>query len=300
MKKILIALSGIYLLLVGILFGFISVLGLTAPVPQNGPVLPASLKAFGAAVVFLLALWPVITGIGVILKKNWARISLLAMSFFTLFIGLLTLFVLLLQPPALQARPDFKAAQESLLGIFGVLLVFLPVFFLVFFSRKPVVELFKAGQEPKRPAGITFIAVIFFLAGIFSAVSVFVSYVDKMPLGNILISGIALKVYFAVGALIYIYVALGLLRLDKKAWITAILLKVVMFCWIVTNILMLTEPTLAELMSSASAKFGMDVSGNMSLAGYRINSAFGLLITAVILFYLVLKRDLFLSNNKQQ
>jgi hypothetical protein len=172
--------------------------------------------------------------------------------------------------------------------------------FLTLFNNKSVKELFisKAKEEktPRRPFGIKLIALLSFVSGFSYFIFVFQKFFIRMPiLGNISLSGNALKAYCLILTVVYIYIGIGLLRLQRTAWLAAIFFKILIILQGVTIIFTISEKTLQQIYSSFGA-------GNfsMALSDYRIMGICGLTIPAAILIYLILKRELFLHSPQHQ
>jgi len=304
MKKFITVLCGIYLILLGILIGTVTVLiyiVTQSKIPNTQIVQFPYIKTFVVIIGAIFTLLPLIIGIGIILKKNWARISVFLMSIFALFIGLVESLVIFIKPLPLNAKVNYQLIKLFFIGFFSIFFIAIPILFIIFFSRKSIKALFisRTEEEEKtnKPLGITFIAILSFLSGLSCVFITFQNFIDKFPLvGDIMLSGIGLKVYFLIYALIYIYIGIGLLKLSKTAWLTAILFKIFLILLGITNLFTISEATLSQITSSFNAKFGVSTSNfNMSLMYYRINLAIGLIIPIVIVIYLILKRSIFLN-----
>lgn len=306
MKKLITVFCGVYLILVGVLIGTVAALMCIVTQSKISNTQMTQFHYIKTVVVIIcavLALLPLVIGIGIILKKNWARISVFLMSIFALFIGLADSLVIFTQPSPLNsnATVNYQLIKLFSIGFLSFFFILIPIFFIIFFSRKSVKELFILRTEDEgktnEPLGLTFISILSFLSGLSCMFIVFQNFIDKIPIvGDIMLSGMSLKFYFLIYALIYIYIGIGLLRLSKIAWLTAIFFKIFLILLGITNLFTISEVTLSQIASSFNAKFGVSTSSlNMSLMNYRISIAIGLIMPVLILIYLILKRSIFLN-----
>jgi len=299
MKKFLTVLSGVYLILVGAFVFFICILGLLSP-PKASQIQIGqfnSIKNIFVVVFMAYASWPIVTGVGIILRKNWARISLFIISVFTIGVGLFSSFSFLAASLVKNTKIDYAipiSFKLAFLGLNFIFIIAIPLFFIIFFNSQPVKELFiskeKEGQI-HRPFGITLIAFLSIFGSLFSAIFVFQAFIDKMPLlGPIILSGKSLKAYFLILTLIHIYIGIGLLKLQRAAWLTALCFNIFSVLMGITNIFTVTEGILSQTTYSFSVG-----NSSMSLLNYRIGIVVGLIVPAAIILYLISKRNLFLD-----
>ncbi len=292
MRKFLIGLSGIYLILVGIIMLALSILSFFLPPQASNSQLLKSYVLMGGITLIVAGLLPIVTGLGIILKKNWARISILLISGFAVLMGLFSSIALFIIP-----LPQNDLVTKLIpLVFFVIFLVAVPIAFIIFFNSKSVKALFiPAGGEEKRskrPFGITLIAVLSLLTGLIVLPYIFFPFFpNKMPLGPIMLSGKALKIYFLIMNFIQIYIGVGILKLRKFAWKTAIFFHLINILIVVVNVFTMTEENLLQMNPAL-------IKGNfsMTLADFRIFSLIGLVTPVVILIYLFLKRNLFLKT----
>lgn len=285
MKKFFIILSGFYLLLVGLLFSILIIFSLTRiPFSES----PSGL--YGVLNFVLFGVWAIATGIGIILRKNWARYSLFVMSFFAIFIGLIML-VPLFFIVSINDRPDFGVV--SFLAF--IFFIAVPIFFLIFFNRKMVKEFFIPKQlehkEIQRPFGITFIAILSIIGALSTLMYAFMPILQKIPLiGDIWLSGIALRIYFGIWTIINIYIGIGLLRMRKAAWVVCILYNVFITLMTIVNIFNISETTFQEIAIQLKTS-----PNTMSMVFYKIMMGATLLVQVIIIAYLFFKKRLFLK-----
>ena len=198
-----------------------------------------------------LSAWGTSTAIAILLRRRWARISMLV------FAGLLAfgnasamLFTLLAQLLAVfQNRPAEMAGWVAV-GFTGALAA-LGVWWLALFNRsrsKEYFEVEEALNERARPMSISVIAWLLWIGAAFTAI-VAVLRSPAMMFGIILTGWLALVVY-AVLAAVQIYLGRGLLHLHEKARIAAI----AYFCFGCVNIIAsLVGPGYAKMMSQMQA-----------------------------------------------
>src|SRR3989338_2068111 len=210
MRKFFIILSGVYIIIAGILIAAPSFSFLNES-KDNLPIVIA-----GFLSLLIPGVLMVLTGIGIIRRKNWARYSLFVMSIFAIFTGLLTSLIVALVPQGeMSNRPIFSVV----LLIFFIFLVVIPAYFLIFFTRKSVKEQFVSKEQElkksPRPLGIKLIAILTFIGAVSSLIQVLFPPIQKFPIFGIFLSGISLRIYWLIFVVISFYIALGLWRLKK-------------------------------------------------------------------------------------
>lgn len=298
-KKILIILSGVYLVLIGTLAAvgyLISIFSLSKEFKLQMPQFITFKPIFEVlCIIFLLC--PIIIGLGIILKKNWARFSILLLSVFGIIIGFLSSIVLLVVPFPQDSKVNYPVVKLMIFVFYFIIFIAIPMFFIIFFNRKSVKELFvsKEGQrKSNRPFGITLIASLSFLSGLSGVFYAFKPFIDKLPLfSDIMLSGIALKVYSLIWAFVNIYIGIGLFKLRKAAWLTAISFKIFYIALGIINIFTISEGSLSQINSSLKGN-----NFSISLINYKIYTLIGLLFPIIIVIYLALKRNLFIHAEK--
>ncbi|MDD5681281.1 MAG: hypothetical protein PHI59_08600 [Candidatus Omnitrophica bacterium] len=305
MKKFFIVLSGVYLLLLGLVIaGFLALMFIAL---TNAPASSANVPEAAIGLKFMMlsgvpaAIWLIVTGIGIIMVKNWARYSLFVMS------GLSILFILpslLIMPLTLILRPGLQEGA----GLFAILLMMaieavvgiaIPVFFFIFFNRKSVRDLFvPQGVERKKsrvPLGVKIIAIFAFMGAffLFLAPFIFMSIMPKMRvLGSIHLSGAQLQAYFLIFAFVNLFIAIGLFRLNKWAWWTYVIFTVLSMILCLVNTITMDETAIKDMMPP-----------NMSadtvvfpVLFYKITGFISLILPAVFLAYMISKRRIFIPK----
>jgi len=297
MKKLLIVLSGIYIIIVGIIAaapGF-SYLNLRSHKGDLSGVIG------GIFIFFICGLWIVLTGIGIIRKKNWARYSLFVMSYFAIFTGLILYVVAFFirisshgnnQNPALTSLILFAISTVFFIGI--------PLSFLIFFTRKSVKELFISKEEElkksPRPFGIKLIVTLMFIGGIGSIVYAFFPPYQKLPLfGAVLLSGVPMRIYLLVFSVIAICIALGLFKLRKTGWIAYVVYGIFSMLLGLINTFTISEAALLEMMPKLR-----ESPYQMPMIFYKISGIAGLLVSLLLLIYVISKKKLFFKMENAQ
>ena len=138
MKKFVIKVAGVYFILLGIVITISSIYALTSFI-RNKAVAPVLSIVF--IVVFLIfGLLPVLTGIGVIRRKQWAYDYAKSVSLFISIPGLVigALYFILMSR---DIQLFYNITAEAVVGAF-LTLVALPVFFRLFFDKEATKEVF--------------------------------------------------------------------------------------------------------------------------------------------------------------
>ncbi len=291
-KKIFIVLSGIYLILAGLIIITVFLMGISSLAKEpNAQV--ALFKYYNYVFYIIFFLWPIITGFGIILKRNWARFSIFLLSIFTIITGSIIFLAFLIMPSPQNVKANYQVIKLFLLGLNFIFFMAIPIFFITFFNSKSVKELFaskKMGQnKTNRPFGVTLIALLSIFGALSILVYVFKPLMNNIPLlGVIMLSGKALKAYFLILAFIHTYIGIGLFKLRKAAWLTAIFSYIFSIPLSAANIFTTSELTLSQMNSSLGIS-----NARISLASYKIFASIGLLFPIIIVIYLISKKDFF-------
>ena len=282
MKNFFIGLSAAYLIFISFLLTGLFILGFFLPHKTlESPVL-AQMKAYSIFSGIVFSLWPLITGIGLFIRKNWARISILIMSALALLIGIFIFLMVFFVPQPAHA-------QNVKWGMFGFAFIFftaIPIAFFVLFNKASVKEIFLKGKSlSQRPWGISLIAVFSLFSGVASLTFIFTPL--RLPMGSILLEGIPSRIYFLVLSLASIYVGLGLLKLDKNAWRVAVGTQFFHVLWAMINILMANE----SILHLVNNQIGQAI--YTSVDQYKLLATVGLVAPIITLFYLFFRKSFF-------
>lgn len=126
------------------------------PFPPTVPTMPSyvrSIAAFGLLFFLVLSVFGIFTGVGLIRLKNWARISILVFSGFTVFFGGIALLVLMAIPfPTNPTGPPVEpgAVKAVVLMVYGIP-VLIGIWWLVLFSLKATRAQFAGAPSQTSP-----------------------------------------------------------------------------------------------------------------------------------------------------
>jgi len=274
---------------------------LKAPPPTGPAAPPFPMKTIGAVMAAIcagLCAWGIWTAVAIFMRRGWARISIVVFAILLAFMGgsggvAMAFIQFPVQP---EAPPQLMAAVRwGLVAFYGVLTA-IGVWWLVLFNSKSTKEYFaRTGpDEPSaRPLSISVIA-WFLLAGtpMFAASALF-----RMPafvFGTVLTGWGAGGVYLAFTA-VQLYLGAGLLRLQERARIGAIVYLCVMS---LSSVLTLTPPGYAAKLETLQREMPafLRAGGNTAMpqpAGLFV--AIGLVFLALPVWFLVRRREAFVK-----
>jgi len=232
-------------LLMGVVLALVMVFA-SAPSSNDFPGSPMFFKAIMALVLLIylvLALWGILTSIGLLRLKNWARISTIVFSVLLILMGgfgvLLSLSFPIPSVPAKPADPSAVMGARIFAGAIQVALVSIGVWWLVFFNRARVREQFVPGYasgptsqrsaaaqvscvEPtagvmrgKRPLSITILAWLLLAGCVLIPLNLW--FHTPALLFTKLLSGPPAATYYLAITLLHLYLGIGLLRLQPVA-----------------------------------------------------------------------------------
>ena len=203
----------------------LAVVVLLTPPRETGPLPAGAMKIAGVAVAALFAggaVWGICSGIGVLRRRNWARVSMM------LFAGLLAL---LGATGALAAivfpfgdAPDIdhrmaavvRAAMVALYALGAAL----GAWWLALFTRRTAVEYFGAPEPAteQRPMSVGFIAWPLLASAVFTAVAAVLRF--PVDLFGLSLGGWAAAAFYTLFTGAQLYLGSGLLQLDNtaRAW----------------------------------------------------------------------------------
>jgi hypothetical protein len=107
--------------------------------------IPQSWRIFSTATLPVMSLWLLITGIGLLKLRKWARISAVSYGWFTVVLGTAQLCIIIaeyltnLQQPPFGSGPNYVAeATSSMVGsiLSGFVALAYPVILIIFLSRR--------------------------------------------------------------------------------------------------------------------------------------------------------------------
>jgi hypothetical protein len=218
-------------LCMGVLTGVMAFL-----IPRStSPAPPAAALAVAGAFYFLPGVWGLLSGIGLIRLKNWARISAIVFGVLLLLAGAFTAVMTAIMwkaglPAGDQIDPVRAASVLAIVrGMMAALAlgeIGIGAWFVVFLTRPKVAAQFKggttatAGTASGRPISITIIA-WFMLVGVLGVILPLVVHVP-VPLFLTTLEGLPATAYLIAMAGVAAYSGVGLLRLQPMARLAAI------------------------------------------------------------------------------
>ncbi len=224
MRKFWAIVSGLYLALWAAL-ALVSVI-FTVFFGDQASLMSAPAQRFvslGFGLFFAAALLTV--GIGTLRLKAWARIALLVLSALVLVAGGIGVLGMLGVWLFMRSRMELGAAHVAVAAVYALLMVGVPLFFVIFFTRPRVKELFSGQPHPAgaRPLGISLIAALAAVSALGLLWTLLVVPAQVFPLfgGTLRLSGVWMKLYCAVFAAASAHIAFALFRLRKSGWAAA-------------------------------------------------------------------------------
>jgi len=246
-RSVWLAIFGVFTILLGgicLLFIPLMIFGATSTHTAGGitSLVPA-MAMYGAVGIGLV--W---CGIGSILARRWARALLLIFSWSWLAIGMIALaFIAILLSPAIHARihgsnTGSPGAQYAGLAIAGVILLFtfvlIPAIWAWFYGRKSV----KATCEARNPlpswtdaCPLPVLAMSLFLGvSTLSCLGNLFSY-RVIPFCGVFLTGVPAVLVYIILIAVWSIAALGLYKLDRRAWWILLLTAILMFLSSITT-----------------------------------------------------------------
>lgn len=308
MKKFFLIATAVYLLLlsiVGILTYIINFVGL-----KNNSMSPGLNSVYIMTVIWIpLIIWLIVTGIGLLKTKNWARYSILAMSVIAILSGIIITIILAFSLFSSYTSSFMLFSLAIILLAFIPTLIFLiilPIIYLIFFTRRSVKELFISveqmpveGQtefkeqltvESIRPVGISILSVLSVIGGITILLSIFSSTTPKVLVCGVLITGISIKIYQVLTAIISFYIGYGFWKLQKPAWIISVIYYGFSVLSSIISTFCINEDLIKETMPQAS------LYSSSALSMFRVFTIFGAVISIVFLIYIIVKKRIFFES----
>jgi hypothetical protein len=210
---------------VSILLGLLMVIGAVATraAPESTTKAAGSLLALAivASICCGFGVWGIASAVGVLLRRNWARLcfviygGVLAFSSFSTGAG----FLLLLVVPRTQSLPD-NVSQSLFTGIFVVFAAIslgcfgIGIWWLVYFSRAAVKAAFAGDAPPPAPSrfplSVSIISWLLIVGSAISAVQMLIAY--PVVLLGIVVRGWAASLLLALFAAVGLSAGIGMLK----------------------------------------------------------------------------------------
>ncbi len=277
------------------------------PPSPSQAVSPSAALLIQSAFLLGLSAWGLFSAIGLLKRKDWARICFLIFAgllcAFAVLFGLGMLMALLLLPQMAPAQANVPPGALSIafgMMLFVALLQFgLGIWWLIYFSRREVKAHFRgeAGAliPSRRPLSITIIAWLFIVGGAFSPVHFLLSY-PAVFFGFALRGWPAQLTYLLIG-LICLLAGIGLLRMKPAAH----LLGVVYYVFGLLNlaVTILLPGSFARMRALAEEMYPQASSGiELTDQFFWFAMLLALLGTGIPLWFLVTRRQAYLNACK--
>jgi hypothetical protein len=284
--------------------------------PNTSPELPPPLRTVMLvmmAFMICLSIVGIATGIGLILLKDWARISVLIWGGFSVFFGLLGIPIIFLMPlsvpPGAAELPPgtVQMMRWAFLAIYGLPLV-VGVWWLLLFNRKAIKAQFAGTatspdsgvpQKPRCPLPITVLAWLY-VTSILNLL-----FLPLVPVhAPVFLFGILLSDRFGPAVLIlsclaFTVAGVGLLKL--KRWSYSLTLGLQVF-WLTSSAVSMLRPDYKAVMQSFMKQVEASLhlpesqfSANPFMQHFGWFVAFGMLFAGAILGLLIYHRERFLE-----
>ncbi len=279
-------LAGLFALLVTSLGFFGILLGTTRGV---SPELPPFVKNMTLAVMAFMAClsaFGVAVGIGLILLRNWARISVLIWGGLCVFFGIFGVaiaFVIPLAPPpnAPNITADsMQAVRFIILGIYGLPLV-VGIWWLILFNRKTVKAQFAATaspldpavpQKPRPPLPIAILAWFLITGAAHVVILPFLPFPIPVSLFGHFFYGTAATLSYVCLCLISVVAGVGLLKLKPWSYALEIALQLFGLANVLFTILSPDYPAqMASFMEKIYASMNLPANSYYS-SGYLLHA----------------------------
>ncbi len=239
-------------------------------------------------------------GIGLLKFNNWARKGLVFLSGVGFLVGLLLIFLKLSIIFTLFSNFTQQFNSSLMLTFFPfwfvtLFYVCIPLFFLVFFTRRAVKMMFlKKGEKlvvSSEPLGIKILGIVFCLASATWLLKVFSSTDFQLQItANILISGMGKQLASLVMFACFVYLAYGSFNLKMTAWKLLVVVCIIRIVLGLFNVFLTSDETYAILISQMFQK-----NQDIPQVFYQFSYLMRLLVPVSILIYAYRKRGLFVN-----
>jgi len=254
------------------------------------------------------AIWGILSGIGLLRLREWARISLLVFSGFVLSctVPALVMVPLMPVPQSSNLPANFSILMKLILEIVYAIPAAIGGWWLYFFNKRSVKDQFRGeaanatGAEavgaPARPLSITIIGWIMLITGGICLPFSFLRF-PVFFFGFVLI-GWQTLFYFPVWCVVQIAAGAGLLKLKRWAWALAICLLSFAAANALVSLLMPgSRGRFEQAMSLIQSRMGLPqvplpVTATLP---FWIGLLFGLLFVGVQLWFIVARKDAFVA-----
>ncbi|MBB5316752.1 hypothetical protein [Tunturibacter empetritectus] len=247
-SAVVLSLAALFLLLISSLMAFAGISAGHQPTVPATPHFVTYLMIAISGFYIALAIWAILTVIGILRLRSWARYSILIIGGGLAFISILAVFGLLLSRtmlPTLQtqqpaADPRITFIVFLVMGAINLLVAAVGIWWLIYFNRRAVRELFQnpvlASEHPgtagsavkSAPLAITLLA-CFFLFGAVCCIPLLFLPLPAFLLGFILPIPLA-RAFYLVCVIFISVIGYGLIKLREPARIAAIAFLILGIC----------------------------------------------------------------------
>jgi hypothetical protein len=284
-----------------------SLFGLALVASQPTPGLPPFVRTGMVMMVVLLlgvAIFGVVTGVGLILLRNWARISALIFAGISAFLGACTVCTIFLM--RIPVQPG--AAEVNIEVVRGIVLIFygLPlavgVWWLILFTRPAIKTQFTGKGDavdpsvtlkPRCPVPVAVIAWLLVVSGVFSGIAILLPFHMPVFLFGHVFSGVTGRITFILSCLLYVLAGAGLLKL--KPWSYPLTIALYLF-WLASGTVGLLNPNGRSAFHSAMAEMLNSMHlpptamqppayARQGYAGVLVGLAFSAVMLGILIFY---------------
>ena len=295
MSKILILISGIYLLVLGLLSAAGAVLLILSPIfLSSQPQMEGPNALFVTLMYASLAGWLVTTAVGIFMYKSWALTSVYVMSLLTLVFGFSILSILFFFPAPSASMPNLTAIK--IVMAFFFLLV--PALFLALYGSKNAKELFHLPsglplpEKPSAPLGVKIIG-YFYILTVLSLVWYLLHPATigdlKFNLGNLVIAGASAFAYTVIYTLIQFLIGVGLLQRKMSAWKGCLILNGLCIIIGIYNALVTKKETIDLIFQ------GQEAMASTISEYYGLFILISLVSPVCVIFYMLFRKQSFIQ-----
>jgi hypothetical protein len=254
-------LAGLITLLMMSLGFFGILLGTTQDAVPELPAFVRSATLAFLAFLVCLSVFGIATGIGLILLRNWARISVLIWGGFSVFFGVLGIpIILFMSLPPPPDVPNLSPASMQMARLFLAFMYGIPLivglWWLILFNRKAVKAQFAgiAGaldqtvpQKPRCPVPVAVLAGLYITAAAHIVILPFLPFSMPLILFGHLFQGNIGTLFYALNCLVLAVVGVSLLKL--KPWAYHLTMGLNLF-WFASGIGTILHPNYFSQMAS--------------------------------------------------
>jgi hypothetical protein len=214
-----------------------SALALVIPMAGAGPSgespPPALVLVFAGLIYLVPGVFGLISGIGLVRLRNWARISTIVFAVFLIVTAAFMLLAAMMLPAVSSPNAQIDAAQMAsimammriAMAVTSLALIALGVWWAIFLTRRAATVQFAGGAAPldrtfRRPVSITVIAWFMLVgcAGVFLSIALR----SPVPFFVIMLTGVPALLYVVATGATLVYAGIGLLRLAPTARLVSI------------------------------------------------------------------------------